>query len=297
MEPRQLNLKDRITNGVATGLIGLSRALPYETRVRFMGWAMSRVIAPLAGYRARIRENLARACPELSPKDVAVLVRAVPDNMGRTLAEIYSGPQFVERMKNLPLAGPGMDALNAARDEGRPAVIVTGHFGNYDAPRAALIAHGYKLAALYRPMNNAAFNEHYVAAMNEIGPVYPRGRQGLTRLIRHLRDGGIAEFLVDQYMYNGADLTFFGHTARTALSAAELALKYDAVLVPMYGVRQANGLDFDLVFEAPIPPSNPETMTQALNDSLEAITRKHMDQWMWSHRRWKTRAEKNKKKK
>ena len=58
-------------------------------------------------------------------------------------------------------------------------------------------------------------------------------------------------------------------------------------MVPTYGIRRANGLDFDVVIEEPIPHGNPEAMTQALNDSLEALVRQYMDQWFWIHRRWK----------
>ena len=74
--------------------------------------------------------------------------------------------------------------------------------------------------------------------------------------------------------------------ALTALSSAELALRYDALVVPTYGIRRADG-GFDLIVEAPVPHSTAEAMTQALNDSLEAQVMAHMDQWLWTHRRWK----------
>ena len=93
--------------------------------------------------------------------------------------------------------------------------------------------------------------------------------------------------LIDQHMAHGAALTFFGRTAMTALSAADLALKYGALVVPVYGIRRPDGLDFDIVVEEPIPEGTPEAMTQALNDSLERRVRDHMDQWLWIHRRWK----------
>jgi KDO2-lipid IV(A) lauroyltransferase len=93
--------------------------------------------------------------------------------------------------------------------------------------------------------------------------------------------------LIDQRMHQGAKLSFFGHEALTALSAAELALKYDALLLPVYAIRRPDGLDFDILVEAPIAPGTPEAMTQALNDSLEALVRRHPEQWFWIHRRWK----------
>ncbi len=279
---------DYISNIAIRGIIGLARLVPYRFRVPMVGWIVSRIVAPIAGYNKRVRENLKLIFPDMPKAEVERLVKAVPDNAGRTLIEIYSGEDFVKRFAHAPLTGPGIEALDEAHKTGRPVVLVTGHFGNYDAPRAALIAKGYNVGALYREMNNGYFNPHYVAAISKVcTPVFSRGRKGLSGLIRFLRGGGMAGFLIDQYMWDGEDVTFFGHTAPTALSAMELALKYDALVVPTYGVRQSNGLDFEVVCEAPIPASDPVTMTQALNDSLEALVRQHMDQWFWIHRRWK----------
>lgn len=279
---------DFAANLVIRLIIGTALLLPYRLRIPLAGWVVSRIVAPFAGYSKRVRENLALVCPDMPEDEVAQLIRAVPNNAGRTLIEIYSGDSFLRRFETAPLTGPGVTALDEAHKAGRPVVLVTGHFGNYDAPRAALIAKGYPVGALYREMNNGYFNPHYVAAISKIGePVFPRGRKGLSGLIKFLRGGGMAGLLIDQYMTDGADMTFFGQTAPTALSAAEIALKYDALVVPVYGIRQPNGLDFEVLCEAPIAHGTPEEMTQRLNDSLEALTRKHMDQWFWIHRRWK----------
>lgn len=289
-EPRP-GLGQRLQGAALRALITTLLALPYRWRVPLCGWVMARVIAPLAGYDARVRDNLALILPDLPKGEVRRMMRRVPDNLGRTLIEIYSGPQFIARTTATPLTGPGVAALDAAHAAGRPVILVTGHFGNYDASRAALIARGFRVGALYRPMRDETFNAHYLRAISGIGtPVFPRGRQGLGQMVRFLKGGGMLGMLIDQYINHGADLTFFGHPARTALSAAELALKYDALVVPTYGVRRADGLTFDIIVEAPVPHGTPEAMTQALNDSLEALVRQHPDQWFWIHRRWKQRS-------
>jgi Kdo2-lipid IVA lauroyltransferase/acyltransferase len=269
-------------------LIWVLLRLPYALRVRLCGWVMSRIVAPVAGYRARVRENLALAIPDLPQAEVERLARAVPDNVGRTIIEIYSGPEFTARAAATPPQGAGLAALEEAHRTGRPVILVTGHFGNYDASRAALIARGFRVGALYRNMKNRYFNQHYVQAISRIGtPLFPRGRAGLTDMVRHLKSGGMLGLVIDQHMHHGAPLTFFGIRAQTALSAADLALKYDALLVPTYAIREPDGLNFRIVVEAPIACDTPEKMTQALNNSLEALVRAHMDQWFWIHRRWK----------
>ena len=81
-----------------------------------------------------------------------------------------------------------------------------------------------------------------------------------------------------------------GEPALTALSAAELALKFDALVVPVYGIRRPD-LGFDLIVGQEIPKGNAEEMTQALNDDLEAQVRAHPEQWIWMHRRWRPAPE------
>lgn len=277
-----------ITNLFLRGLIGLALSLPYGARVRTMGWLVENIVSPLAGYPKRIRANLAHVMPDLPETDIARLCRDVPNNAGRTLIELYSGKAFVERAKQAPITGPGFSALEQARADGRPVILVTGHFGNYDVSRAALIAKGHNMGALYRRMSNPYFNAHYVASISTIGtPMFEQGRKGMTQMVRHIKSGGVLGILTDLHAHGGARLIFFGKPAITSLITAELALKYNAALIPVYAIRQDNGLDFEIIVQDEIPHSDAETMTQAVNDGLETLVRENMHQWFWIHRRWK----------
>lgn len=268
-------------------ILTLPRVLPYRWRIALVGWITAHVVAPLAGYDQRVRDNLALIRPDLSPAQVKRLQREVSDNAGRKLAEMYSVRAFKRRIAGTPLTGPGVPALEAARAAGRPIIAVTGHFGNYDAPRVALARAGHRIGGLYRPLSNAYFSRHYERALSRMTePVFAQSRRGLAEMIRHLRAGNMIALLTDQRDPDGEVLSFFGHPALTPMSAAEMALKYDALLVPAYGIRRENGLDFDIVVDPPIAHSDPATMMQAVNDSLEAQVRAHMGQWLWVHRRW-----------
>jgi KDO2-lipid IV(A) lauroyltransferase len=276
------------SNLVLRGVIWALLAIPYRWRIPLAGWVVSRILSPVAGYGKRVRANLALIFPDMPQAEVARMVRAVPDNAGRTLVEVYSGAEFKAKVADSRITGAGLSAILQARDRGQGVILVSGHFGNYDVPRAVLSAQGHLVGALYKPFSNPFFDKHYRRTISAIGtPIFPRGRRGLAEMVQHLRAGGLLGILIDQSIEHGAPLTFFGKRARTALSAAELALKYNCLLVPVYGVRQPDGLSFELVIEDPIPASTPEKMTQALNDSLEAIARQHLDQWFWIHRRWK----------
>jgi Kdo2-lipid IVA lauroyltransferase/acyltransferase len=271
---------------IARGLIGFALALPYTWRVPLMGWLMRRLVGPLAGYRKRADENLAMIWPELPQVRRDQIASACLDNAGRTLMENYSTADFTARQAQLVPQGPGVAALHAAQAEGRAVILVSGHFGNYEAARACLVAQGFTIGGLYRPMTNPYFNAHYIRTMEAFGgPVFPQGRSGTAGFVKHLRAGGLLVLLFDQRA-SGEWIDFLDKPARTALSAAELALRYKADLIPFYATRRADGLSFDIALEAPIAPASALEMTQALTQSLEARVRAHPEQWFWVHRRW-----------
>ncbi len=283
-------LVDRLGNAAIRTVLAAALRLPYRWRVPAMGWVAARIAAPLAGWHNRIRANLAQVCPDLSEAEIRRLQRRVPDNFGRALIETYSGAEFLSRMRDLPLTGDAgaIAALEAARDTKRPVIFITGHFGNYEVPRGRMIAHGYPVGAIYNAMSNPLFNAHYVRAMSGIGtPLFERSRRGVAEMVKFLRGGGMVAMVVDHYMRQGTPLDFLGQPARTALSAAEMALKYDALVIPIYGRRRPDGLTFDILVEAPIPHGTATEMTQAMNDSLARLVRETPEQWFWIHRRWK----------
>lgn len=289
MKSRKKLVRDFVVNGVLSLFFGVGMALPYTWRVRGMGWISSRILAPIARYPARIRRNLALVCPDLPESEIAQIVRDVPDNATRTLVEIFSGDEFLDRAANAPVIGARwLSVIEEAQANARPVLLVSGHYGNYDVVRGFFARRGYRIGGLYNPMSNRYFNQRYVAAISRISePVFPRGRHGMGQMLRFLKTGGMLGILIDQHMAHGAPLQFFGRRAMTALSAAEMALKYNALVVPVYGRRLPDGLNFELIIEAPIAHSTPEKMTQALNDSLEAQVRADMKQWLWIHRRWR----------
>jgi len=277
------------TNAVARACIGTALALPYRWRLSFMGWIMSRVVGPVAGFLRRAEEHVAFVFPHLPHAEHHRIARESLSNAGRTLIENYSTRALLARQKGASIDGPGLAAMEAAAAAGQPVILVTGHFGNYEAVRAALVARGHAVGGLYRDMSNPYFNAHYVRTMQAFGgPVFAQGRKGTAGFVRHLKAGGQLVLLFDQHVQKAPILDFLGHPARTAVSAAELALRYDALLIPFYGIRRSDGVSFDCVMEAPIPHSDPNTMTQAMNDSISARIRAHPGQWLWVARRWRT---------
>ncbi len=278
---------DWFTDRALRGLIGTALRLPYDTRVPMMGRALRKAIGPLTGYRKRAEDNLAFIYPDMGIIDRRQLAEACCDNFGRTLIENYSWRDFGAKLSDTQPTGAGLAPLKDAVVGKRPVIFVTAHFGNHEAPRQVLTAMGHTIGGLYRPMQNAYFNDHYAKTMTSWGgPVFAQGRSGTMGFVRHLRKGGMGTLLYD-VAAPGLSIPFLGHSARTSLSAAEIALKLDALIIPYFGIRQSDGVSFSVEVEAPIAHADPRDMLIAMNARLEAQIARNPAQWFWIHRRWK----------
>ena len=289
-QPLEGTRADWLADRAMRGLIATLLRLPYGTRIPMMGSALRRAVGPLAGYRRRAEENLAFIYPDMGVIDRRQLADACCDNFGRTLIENYSWQEFGSKLAKTNPTGAGLAALQEAAEAKRPVIFVTGHFGNHEAPRHVLTAMGHSIGGLYRPMQNAYFNDHYAKTMTSWGgPVFAQGRRGTMGFVRHLRGGGMGTLLYD-VSAPGASIPFLGHPARTSVSAAEIAIKLDAVIIPYFGLRQPDGLSFAVEVEAPITHSAPRDMLIEMNTRLEAQIARNPSQWFWIHRRWKNGA-------
>ena len=291
-------------------LIRFLRLLPYRLRIAAGGWVLRHVVVHFTQSKQRILNNLTLVKPSATAQEKQRVVSGCLDNCGRLFAEYYSAGEFVARARKSALTGSGVDALREAHVRGQGVLLASGHFGNFEAGRAALIGQvqrwsnegmvsrseeraglirlGWIVGGLYRPTNNLFYEQHHRAAFAGIGePAIPKGLPGLRELVRFLGKGGWVMILHDQHDKRGVPQQFLGKEVLTSVSAARLALRQDALLVPFYGIRQPNGLEFKIVVESPVAPSDELQMTAQLTASLEKMVDCHPEQWFWVHRRWR----------
>ena len=267
-------------------VIGCGRLLRYEQRLQLAGTVARRAVVA-SGRDRCVLENLEFIFPEMSENRRQEILKGCSLNLGKFFAETYSSRQFVRRAQQCTPEGPGFDLIRDASAQRRPIILVSGHFGNFQAVRALLPSYGIKVGAIYKTARNPFFNRHYEQTITAIGtPIFQVGKDR-TGLVRFIKGGGAIGWLNDQYASGGETLKFMGKPARTNTLVAKLALRYDALMIPCYGTRRKNGIDFRTEFEAPVPVGEPLVMTQHLNDSLEARVRKDPEQYHWFHRRWK----------
>ena len=283
---------ERLADVVLRGLIAVASVLPLSPRLSMVSFLMRRVLAGPAGYRNRALANLEYVWPNKAKSERARIAERALDNAARTLIENYDVSGLLHRMNDVPPEGPGVAILEAAKADGRPVMLVTGHYGNFEAARACLIARGYQIGGLYRPMSNPYINAHYAQNMHKLSePVFEQGTRGTIGLLRHIKSGGMGVLLFDLYDSAGIAIPFLGKPAPTLTSAAEIALKAGAIMVPFFGIRQKDGTSFRAVFEEPIADGTPENMTAEMTRRLEARIADDPGQWFWIHRRWKPKRQ------
>ncbi len=294
--PRPLHRRilDRVEMGAARLLQALSGVARGEA------WAQSagRAIGPLwPGLAKRVAGNLALVRPGASRAEARALTAEVSGHFARLSLEYLRIERIAADPGRVAIedAAPLLEALAA----GRGVVLVTAHFGNWEAIRLAVrrasakagaqAGGGRDCALIYRAFNNPLFDAWAQTVIAHAGtPVLHKGRDGTRSLLRHVARGGVALILVDQRQTGSPLIPFLGHDAETALAAAELALRFDAALIPARGLRLPDGR-FSVLFEPEIARSDAQTMMAEVNARIGAWVETWPEQWFWLHRRWKTR--------
>lgn len=259
----------------------------FDARSQGLGTTLGVVMRIFPPARRRFDREIRRVFPDMRPGLRAKLGQEMGRQMGRTLFEIYHDTELQTQHHKFRISGPGIEALKEANVAGKGGIVVSGHFGQWEAVRAAIKLHGLESGAIYRPNKNRHYERRIFNAIQAGGkPILATGQVGTRALVRHLRQGGIISILLDEKYSEGVRIPFLGHDALTSLSAAQMALKYDLPMIPAFGIRIEDGNAFNVIFEAPIPPTDSVTMTRAFNDSLSSRIMANPEQWYWLLRRW-----------
>lgn len=269
-------------------LLGLSRLLPFDVCCALTGRIAGFCVCWLPPFRLRVEQGLKRVYPQMPRSERRRIAHQVGYNSGRTLAEILNNSEFATKLARFKADGPGLVVLQRSKQDRKAAMIISGHFGQWEAIRHFLKAGGMETGTLYRPNSNPWYNSHFLSGIKEGGaPILSRGTSGTLQMFRHIRNGGFIAILADQYTQSGEKIPFLGHMTSTTTGPAKLALRYDIPLVPAFGLRTQNRRDIAITFEEPIQPSNPVAMMEEFNARIAAQIHANPEQWYWLHRRWK----------
>jgi KDO2-lipid IV(A) lauroyltransferase len=247
------------------------------------------------------RENLKAAFPEKSPEEIERILSGVWDNLGRIGAEFAHldhiwdyDAEHPEKPSRVEFSPRTKELFDGLRDDGKPALFFACHLGNWELPALAAVAHGLDAAILFRRPNVESADRaiEKIRAV-KMGTLIPAGRDAPLRLAQALQNGQHVAMLVDQYLTNGVEVTFFGRKTTANPMLARLRRQVDC---PIHGTRiirlPNNRFRAELseevkpVFDASGRIDVQGTM-QAITNVVEDWVREYPEQWLWLHRRWR----------
>jgi KDO2-lipid IV(A) lauroyltransferase len=261
---------------------------------------IARSIGPLMREQKIGRANLTAAFPEKSPAEIEAILAGVWDNLGRVGAEfahldhIWEHDPARPEASRIEIEQRSYDLFTQLRLDGKPALIFASHLANWELPALAAVAHGLDTAILYRRPNIASA-DRIIQDMRAVkmGTLIPAGRDAPLKLAEALKNGQHVGMLVDQYLTNGVEVTFFGRKTRANPMLARLLRQIEC---PIHGVRiiRLPGHRFRAELSEEVKPVRDaagqidiQGTMQAVTSVIEGWIREYPDQWLWLHRRWR----------
>ena len=260
---------------------------------------MAAVAFRLSRRLRRVAEhNLELVWPELSSSERRKIVRGVYSNLGRLLAEFCQLPNLNRDNVSNVVIYDGFDNFLAAKRRGQGVLFLTAHFGAWELCPFAHALYGHPLKFVVRPIDNPLINNLVNSFRTRSGNQIIEKKSALKEILKALKQGESVGILIDQNSTRdaGVFVPFFGLPACTTTGLATIALRTGAAIVPGVLIWDEELKKHRLRFEPIVQlvrTENPQqdivANTAKCSQVLENLIRSHPDQWLWVHRRWKTR--------
>ena len=236
-----------------------------------------------------IKSNLRICSYKISNLNEKKIINSMWKNYGMTFIEYIFLNHLRKNNSNMEIFGE--NNLKNLLDENKPVIFVSGHFANFELMSMAITQKNINLATIYRPLNNFFINplmEHlrkkYVCK-NQI----KKGINGVREAIEYIKKKHSIALMIDQRVSEGERVNFFGKLALTTTLPAQLAIKYNLNIIPVY-IKRIKNDKFRIEFQNKLNPNhfkNKLELTKELNKIIEKMIIKNPNQWIWTHNRWK----------
>ncbi len=261
-----------------------------------LGSVLGQAIGPLFRSKKIIKQNIKIGLGEIDKKKEAEIINSMWSNIGRTFAEYVFLKDFKLNKTNFDhIKITGANHLHEIKKNNELAIFYSAHLANFELMAMEIDKFGIKCAAIYRPLNNIFLNPlmEYLR-MKYICPIQiPKGRMGIREIISRINDGYSIALMMDQRVSEGQKVPFFNKPAFTTTIPAQLALKYNCKLVPIF-LERKEGANFEMAIHEPYKiqrtgndDQDTKNITLKINQIIEKMILKNPTQWIWSHNRWK----------
>ena len=268
-------------------LFWIFKILGYKLSSNF-GNLIGRSIGPIFRSKKLIIKNLNKANIN---KDTNKIASNVLGNYGRIFSEYVHLKNFRNEKLKKYISIEGLENLENIKKHGKKIVFVSGHFNNFELMAMQIEKAGIECAAIYRPLNNPYLNDlmEKIRIRDICKIQIKKGRAGTREIIKNLNKGRSIALMIDQRVREGEKVLFFKDFATTTTIPAQLIKKYNCDVVPIY-VERYKKIYFKLYISEPININKSKSIkeiTSYLNIVLEKMILKNLDQWIWTHDRWK----------
>ena len=251
------------------------------------------IIGPIIKSEKTINENLEKFLSSYNEEQKKNIKKMMWSNYGKTFVEYLFLNKF--RKNNSHINFKGKEILKSIINKNKPVIFVSGHFANFELMSMELTRETINLATIYRPLNNLFLNPfmEYVRRTYVCRNQIKKGIAGVKDSINYLKKNYSIALMIDQRVSEGKRLPFFDQMALTTTLPAQLAIKFDLEIVPIYIKRNLDD-SFEMEILKPIAlDRNEDLITQKINTTiklnkiLEEMISRDPGQWIWTHNRWK----------
>jgi len=293
-------MRHRLEYALVWPVVKILGALP-RPLARALGRLLAGAVYHLHGRLRKVGlRNLEIAYPEMAAAERRKIVRGVFVSLGRQLAEFCRFPRYTRDNVAQVAVYEGFENFDAAQRRGKGVLFLTAHLGGWEVGSFVHSIHGHRLRIVVRALDNP-YLDRLVERYRTLHGNSTFEKQDFARgLISAMRAGETVGLLMDQNMTPpaGVFVDFFGVPACTASGIARVALRTDASVVPAFTIWDDVRRKYRITF-APrlaLPKTGDDerdvvNATQLFTSVIEEYVRKNPDQWLWVHRRWKTRPE------
>ncbi len=277
---------------IALALVGMLRRLPLRVAAALAGVCGRLLDLALPRLRRTAMSNLAMAMPELDPQRRKAITDGVFESIGRVLLAFARFPDLDRGNIAQWIEYEGYEHYEAAKLRGRGVLFATGHLGNWEL---SAFAHGLMsepMNVVVRPLDNPLIDRLVERRRALSGNRIIEKRDFARSILRALAANEAVGILVDQNtsLDSGVFVDFFGIPACTGATFARLAAHTGATVIPGFAVWVAQEGRYRLKFYPPVEITGDLIAdTQRVQHAVERAIREYPDQWLWIHRRWKTR--------
>ena len=251
------------------------------------------IIGPLIKSEKTINVNLEKFLSSYNEEQKKNIKKKMWSNYGKVFVEYLFLNKF--RKNNSHINLKGKEILKSIINKNRPVIFVSGHFANFELMSMELTRETINLATIYRPLNNLFLNPfmEYVRRTYVCRNQIKKGIAGVKDSINYLKKNYSIALMIDQRVSEGKRLPFFDQMALTTTLPAQLAIKFNLEIVPIYITRNLDD-SFEMEILKPIVlDKNEDLITQKINTTiklnkiLEEMISRDPGQWIWTHNRWK----------